>query len=147
MNNSLLLSIISSSLLAGIVCAILGHWLSSLKDKKQRLREMRIRYLIDAYRVFTKANRHPRIYEIADELEQAIADIQLFGSPALIKLTKTFTFEMAAQQTASLDEIQQVIRGYLRKELGEKAIKERMFWLQITRTDLKDTSSIETKQS
>jgi hypothetical protein len=40
-----------------------------------------------------------------------------------------------------------VIRGYLRKELGEKAIKERMFWLQITRTDLKDTSSIETKQS
>lgn len=138
MNNSIIISIISSSLLAGIVCAVLGHWLSSVRDKKQRLREMRITYLIDAYRVFTKANRHPRIYEIADELEQAIADIQLFGSPNLIELTKRFTFEMAAHHTASLDEIQQVIRTYLRKELGEKVIKEKMFWLQIRKPDLEE---------
>lgn len=136
MNNSLLVSIISSSLLAGIVCAVLGHWLSSVRDKKQRLREMRIQYLVDAYRVFTKANRHPSIYEIADDLEQAIADIQLFGSLELIELTKKFTFEMAAYKTASLDEIQQVIRAYLRQELGEKVIKERMFWLQITKNEI-----------
>jgi len=142
MNTSLLLSIISSSLLAGVVCAILGHWLSGVRDRKARLREMRIKYLIDAYRVFTKANRHPRIYEIADELEQAIADIQLFGSPAPIKLTKDFAFEMAANHTASLDDIQQVIRTYLRKELGEKVINDRMFWLQVSKQDITVSRSL-----
>jgi hypothetical protein len=147
MNSSILFSIISSSLLTGIICAILGHWLSSVRDKKQRLREMRIKYLIDAYRVFTKANRHPRLYEIADQLEQAVADIQLFGSPDLIELTKKFTFEMAAHKTASLDDIQQVIRAYLRKELGEKVIQDKMFWLQITETNSKDSVSVKTKRS
>jgi hypothetical protein len=31
-----------------------------------------------------------------------------------------------------------VIRTYLRKELGEKVIKEKMFWLQIRKPDLEE---------
>jgi hypothetical protein len=106
MNRSLVLSIITSSLSAGFVGAILGHWLSGVRDRKQRLREIRIRYLIETYRVFAKANRHPFLYEIAHELEQSLADVQLFGSERLIELAKIFTFEMAANKTASLEEIQ-----------------------------------------
>jgi DUF1680 family protein len=141
MNSSLIFSIITSSLSAGIVGAILGHWLSGVRDRKQRLREIRIGYLIEIHRVFAKANRHPRLYEIGHEIEQALADIQLFGSERLIELVKRFTFEIAANRIARLDEIQQAIRTYLRQELGEKAITDRMFWLQINESNPDDSPS------
>jgi hypothetical protein len=133
MTAQLLLSVLSSSLVAGIAGAYIGHVLTTRRERRSRLQQQRSLYLVDAYRAFAKANHHPRLYEVADDLEQAIADIQLFGTPELIALTQTFCREMAAAETASLDDILATIRQNLRTELGEKPVSGKMMWLRIGR--------------
>ena len=135
MERSLLLSVISSSLVAGIVGAFLGNWLSYRREKKHKLQEQRVQYLIQAYRAFSKANHHPRLYEVADELEQAIADIQLLGSPELIRLAQAFSTEFAKREETSLDDVLFTIRRELRRELGEEPVSGKIIWLRIGRKD------------
>jgi hypothetical protein len=89
--------------------------------------------LIDAYRAFAKANHHPKLHEVADDLEQAIADIQLLGSPELVVLVQKFALEMGTKQEAGLDDVLATIRKDLRKELGERPISGRIIWLRIDR--------------
>jgi hypothetical protein len=134
MNVQLLLSILSSSFVAGVTGAYIGHWLTYRREKKNRLQQQRIQYLIDAYRAFAKSNHHPRLYEVADELEQAVADIQLLGSPELIHLTQVFSNELANKKEASLDEVLTTIRKDLRRELGEKPISGKIIWLRVGRS-------------
>lgn len=131
MNEQLLLSILSSSFFAGATGAYIGHWLTYHRERKNRLQQQRILYLIDAYRAFAKANHHPRLYEVADVLEQAIADIQLLGSPELVALVQKFANEMGTKQEAGSDDILATIRKDLRKELGEKPILGKIIWLRI----------------
>jgi hypothetical protein len=133
MNEPLLLSILSSSFVVGIAGAYLGHWLAHRRDKRNRLQQQRIQYLIDAYRAIAKANHHPRLYEVADDLERAVADIQLLGSPELIHLAQVFSKEFAKNNEASLDDILATIRKDLRKELGETAVSGKIIWLRIGR--------------
>jgi len=133
MNEQLLLSILSSSFVAGIAGAYVGHWLTFRREKRGRLQHQRIEYMINAYRAFAKANHHPRLFEVADELEQAVADIQLLGSPELIRLAQAFSEELAKKEEASLDELLASIRKGLREELGEKPVSGRIIWLRIGR--------------
>jgi hypothetical protein len=133
MNTQLLLSILSSSFFAGIAGAYVGHLLTARRERKSRLQQQRIQYLVEAYRAFAKANHHPRLYEVADDLERAIADIQFLGSPELIVLAQQFCHEMAAEETASLDDILTTIRQNLRNELGERPVSGKMMWLRIGR--------------
>jgi hypothetical protein len=133
-NQQLLLSILSSSFVAGIAGAYLGHWLTHRREKINTLQQQRIEYLIDAYRAFAKANHHPRLFEVGDELEQAVADIQLLGSPELIELVQIFAHELATKQEASLDDVLMAIRKNLRSELGEKVVSGPFIWLQIAKS-------------
>lgn len=135
MNPQLLLSILSSSFFAGITGAYIGHWLTSRREKKNSLQQQRIQYLIEAYRAFAKSNHHPHLYEVADDLEQAIADIQLLGSPKLIDLVQQFAHELGTKEEASLDEVLSTIRENLRAELGERPVTGRIIWLRIGRPD------------
>ena len=70
---------------------------------------------------------------MADDLEQAVADIQLLGSPELIHLVQAFSEEFARNDTASLDDVLATIRKDLRKELGEKTVTGKIIWLRIGR--------------
>jgi hypothetical protein len=132
MNVQLLLSILSSSFVAGVAGAYVGHLLTSRRERKNRLQQQRIQYLVEAYRAFAKAVHHPRLYEVADELELAVADVQLLGSPQLIELTQKFCRKMAADQVADLDDILEAIRRDLRAELGELPVSGRMMWFRIS---------------
>jgi len=58
MNARLLISILSSSFVAGIAGAYFGHWLTYRGENKSRIRQQRIQYLIDAYRTFAKASHN-----------------------------------------------------------------------------------------
>lgn len=133
MNEQLFLSILSSSFVAGIAGAYVGHWLTFRREKRGRLQHQRTEYLINAYRAFAKANHHPRLFEVADDLEQAVADIQLLGSQELIRLAQEFSTEFARKNEASLDNILAAIRRDLREELGETPVSGKIIWLQIGR--------------
>jgi hypothetical protein len=51
------------------------------------------------------------------ELESAVADIQLFGSAEQITLVRKFAEEFAAERSAGLEDLLESLRADLRKEL------------------------------
>jgi hypothetical protein len=68
MNEQLLLSILSSSFVAGIAGAYIGHLLTNRRERKSRLQQQRIQYLIEAYRAFSTASHNSLSGKVADDL-------------------------------------------------------------------------------
>jgi K+-sensing histidine kinase KdpD len=126
------LSIIISALVA-LVVVVLTHRFTVQRETASRRREQRINYLVSVYRGLSKANNHPRLHEVADDLEQAISDIQLFGTPTQARLAREFGEALGQRQTAELDSLLTELRNSLREELGLPAIPERVLWLRVER--------------
>src|SRR5471030_1135319 len=111
-----LLQVLVSAVVALLV-VVLGHAFTLHRDRQNRRQEQRIGYLVSAYRAFAKANHHPRLYEVADELDQAVADVQLFGAPQQANLARHFAIDLATLRTAELDDLLAELRNSLRSEL------------------------------
>jgi hypothetical protein len=126
------LQVVVSAVVALLVVA-LGHYFTMHRERQNRRQEQRIMYLISVYRAFCKANNHPRLYEVAEELEQAVADVQLFGTPSQVKLVQRFADELGANQEASLNELLLELRTSLRAELMAAPLPARHVWLKISR--------------
>lgn len=118
-----------------VALAVVGitHLLSVYRDRENKRREQRLGYLIAAFRALAKANHHEHLYEIADELEQAVADLQVFGTAEQVKLAQKFAEELGRTQHADIDELLNELRNSLRKELGREPITGKMCWMKITR--------------
>ena len=52
-----------------VVVVALTHLFTSRRERKNRQREQRISYLVSVFRSLTKANNHPRLHEVAEDLE------------------------------------------------------------------------------
>jgi hypothetical protein len=93
----------------------IAYWTTVRRDRLSKKRDLRIQYLIDAYRrLESTANRNNAVM---DGLESAVADIQLFGSPEQVGLVREFAIKFAADGGASLEDLLESLRGDLRKEL------------------------------
>ena len=119
--------------LVAFAVVALTHFFTVRRETASRRREQRVGYLVAAYRGLSKANNHPRLWQVADELEQAISDIQLFGTPEQIRLAQHFGEQLGKTQAAELDPLLTELRNSLRKELGQKAVPGRVLWLKVTR--------------
>jgi hypothetical protein len=127
-----LLQVLVSAVVALLV-VVLGHAFTLRRERQNRRQEQRIGYLVSAYRAFAKANNHPRLYEVAEELEQAVADVQLFGTPRQANLARQFAIDLATLRTAELDDLLAELRNSLRSELGAEPLTGRPVWLRIER--------------
>lgn len=114
-----------------VVGWIISHWLSARREREGKRREQRIAYLLDSFRALSRANHHPRLYEIADDLEQAITDIQVLGKPAQVELAKELAIQLAANGAANLDPLLIALRDDLRNELGREPYQGRLVWLRV----------------
>lgn len=116
----------------------LTHFFTIRRETANRRREQRIGYLVGAFRGLSKANNYPRLWEVADE--QAISDIQLFGTPEQVRLAQRFGEDLGKTQAAELDSLLTELRNSLRKELGMQPVPGRMLWLRVERKG--DTSGL-----
>jgi len=130
--NFQLVQIVVPALVALVVVA-LGQVFSAHRDRENKRREQRIDYLVSAFRALSKANHHPRLYEVADDVEQAVSDIQLFGTPRQVQLVRTFATQLATTKEAELDSLLCELRDSLRHELGRGRVTGNMQWLRIGR--------------
>ena len=109
----------------------MGYWTSLRRDRAAKKRDLRIQYLIEAYRRLEDASNriHPS-RENEKALESAIADIQLFGSEEQVELAIAFALDLAGHRGASVDALLESLRSDLRKQLdlgvipGKKHIYE-----------------------
>lgn len=126
-------------LLITTVVAILGwyvvHRTAMSRDRASKRRDLRVQYLIDAYRRLEGvSNRGPvsATDTRAAILESAISDIQLFGSPSQVEGAKVFARQFAAKQPASLDDLLSDLRQDLRSELDLEPVERDVLHLRIS---------------
>lgn len=121
--------------IVALAVVMLTHLFSRYRDRENRRREQRIEYLVTVFRSLAKANHHLKLYEIAAEVEQAVTDLQLFGTPEQVRLARKFATELGTKQGASMDELLNELRDSVRRELGRKPVAGNVVWLRISRND------------
>lgn len=95
-----------------------GHYLSSLRDEANDRRKLRVSYLLEAYRrLESGSNRRDDPSHTWAQIESAIADIQILGSPEQVRLAQLFAKSLSCTNAASADELLMDLRGSLRNEL------------------------------
>jgi hypothetical protein len=102
------------------------HRFSMNRDQENKRRDLRIQYLLEAYRRLEKAANRRDLSSYARELESALADIQLLGSTQQVLLAHEFAVSMAKNKTASLDPLIADIRSELRRELNLEPLTDRI---------------------
>ena len=89
MNSTFLLPLLVTTVIA-VLGWYVAHRLSMNRDRATKRRELRVKYLIDAYRLLESVSNRPVTPATAPQFESALADIQLFGTPAQVELAQEF---------------------------------------------------------
>jgi len=123
-------------LLIATFTAVVGwlvvHRMAAKRDQVNKRRELRIQYLIDAYRKLERvSNRDENTPEWGENIESAIAGIQLFGSARQVEMAKEFASDMAAERAASADDLLNDLRKDLRQELNLENVSGDVKFLRI----------------
>lgn len=115
---SLVLTILGG-VIAAAIAAVLAHRLTSRRDQVNRRSDLRVQYLLSAYR--TVADIAHRDLDPASEstrtFEQGLADIQLLGSPDQAEMAVAVGKELSTKGGANLDDLLLSLRDDLRSEL------------------------------
>jgi hypothetical protein len=106
-----------------IVGWYIAHQIAVRRDRLAKKRDLRVQYLIDAYRKLESVTARKVLTDderkdIIKNLESAIADIQLFGSSTHIKYAYEFTQELKTNMEPSLTPLLTALRNDLRSELN-----------------------------
>jgi hypothetical protein len=119
-----------------------AHRLSVKKDMAAKRREMRVGYLIEAYRQLEGAAQRSEA-EKRKDFESAVADIQLFGSGRQIKLVHELVEAMAKDGFATYNPLLELLRLELRHELGMRpeAAPIKIFRFSEQRSDVVPTDA------
>jgi hypothetical protein len=95
------------------------HRLSIIKEQNAKQRDMRIQFLLEAYRrLESAANRPEAGKNEQDKFESALADIQLLGTKSQIEELNQFLTDFnSADGRASINPLLELLRIHLREEL------------------------------
>jgi hypothetical protein len=134
MNWQLLLPLIVTTVIA------IGGWYAAhafavRRDQANRRREFRVENLISAYRKLANCAQRSdqqELYDRASDLESAMADIQLFGTPAQIESARRFVDDIVTNKSARIDTLLNLLRADLRLELKLSPISKDITWIRVT---------------
>jgi hypothetical protein len=107
-----------------------GHGLSARRDLANDRRKLRVSYLVEAYRRLEAGSNRTNPESSRSQLESAIADVQLLGSPTQVAMARAFASTMAKNSEASLDDLLFDLRTSLRDELQLEAVDESILFLR-----------------
>jgi hypothetical protein len=105
-----------------VITAILGliggHFFSNKRESEKRRKEMRIEYLVDAFRKLERGSS-PTANDYSDgDFESAISDIQLLGNGKQVLLAHKFCEAASSGDGNLLQDLLENIRFELRAELA-----------------------------
>ncbi len=97
------------------------HLFATKRDRKNKQKELRINYLIEAWRKLEYASNRKDVNAV-EYVEKPIADIQLFGTKKQIELAIKIANELAETRGTNLIELLTELRQDLRRELNLEKI-------------------------
>lgn len=120
----------------GIIVVILGfvitHYFNSKRDRENKIRELRLVYLIETYRKFLdvwflienfeEKNKN----DLYDKVKSISYDVQLFGTKAQIEKWFNVVGEITPQTPVILKDLLKEFRDTVRKELYFDEVKEEL---------------------
>lgn len=127
-NLSLIISV--TAIIISVVSWFVLHSLSKKRDFINKKKEIRINYLIEAWRILEDSSNRNDCTKL-NNTERAIADIQLFGTKAQINLAQKFTKEMSETNSAECLDLLIELRKELRKELRLEPVDDKFLFLRI----------------
>ncbi len=105
------------AIIASVLIAVASWFVSQAQARQATRRNMRIDYLFDAYRRLDRASNGRLSQGSARDLEAAVSDIMLLGSPRQAGLAEEFARTFAAKGDADAGPLLQGLRDSLRGEL------------------------------
>ena len=108
---------------------IVGHKLNSERNLHNKRVELRIKYLMEAYRKLEASVETEVSRENLDILESAISDIQLLGTPEQVDKVLVWSrrfSEGETQKDVNLQDLLEDLRMNLRSELGLQKIDKKI---------------------
>jgi len=122
-------------ILITVVIAVLGwilaHYFTSRRDIANKRRELRTKYLMNAYEVFaSEISNRPPSEDRARLIENTVAKVQLVGIEHHIQLVKKLCEDICNNNEFKLDPIINALRKDLRQNLGLPDIKENVKWIR-----------------
>lgn len=119
---------------SAVLASVLTHLLTSRRDLANRRRELRVEYLLSAYRAIADSPERGLYQESLDAraFEKAVADIQLLGSKRQVELATELAREMAAESRADPDSLLRLLRDDLRREMSLEALSEKPIHLRVS---------------
>lgn len=106
------------TIVLAVVGWVVGHKLTSQRDIKNKQREIRTKYLLDAYEAFMVAGRNGTVLQNHKEIERAVYTIEMFGTLEQVELCRRFTKEMAQENSSNFTTLVVCIRNFVRSELA-----------------------------
>jgi hypothetical protein len=110
---------------------VVGHYFTSMRDRRNKKRDLTIQHLINAYMVLTNEVAHRSGTPEKDKaLEKIISEIQLFGSTEQVEMAKRLAVEVAQNGSFEIDDLINSLRDDLRKQLKLSPIEGNVRWLR-----------------
>lgn len=118
--------------LTAIAGWLIGHWLNARRNQANRRSNIRVRFLLEAYRKLERSSNRASNSEFqVHDIESAIADIQLLGNQHQAEMAADFALRLAEEREASLDDLIRDLRDDLRRELSLKSLSGRPVHLRM----------------
>ncbi len=122
-------------ILVALVGYAIVHMLSTWRDRENKKREIRVKFLINSYERLTRVVREtPWKF---DDFQQVLADIQLMGTPSQIVEAEKLSLQVPKAMKSSgpeaeldLGPLLHEFRNDLRAELSMEPIDKEFIWLK-----------------
>ena len=109
---------IVGSVCAAAIAAVLAHRLTSRRDQMNRRNDLRVQYLLTAYRTIADtSHRDLAVADTARAFERGLADIQLLGSKEQAEMAVVIGKALSENGDAGMDDLLLSLRDDLRDEL------------------------------
>jgi hypothetical protein len=130
MNTQTLIQIITA-ISGSVVGLIVAHHFTAKRDRDNRQRELRVQYLIEAFRCLAGSCGRHLTAEIIQIVEKSMTDVQLFGTPDQIKMLQTWAKDMHADKSPDLDDFLSSLRDDLRHEIQLDKVTGSVFRIRV----------------
>lgn len=120
------------AIVVGAAIAVAGWIASGILARRAVRRQMRVEYLLSAYRRLEAASNRSMTLDHEGAIESAVSDVQLLGSKRQVQLAEDFARDFAREGTADSAKLLEELRRSLRAELSLERLPARSTWLRIT---------------
>jgi hypothetical protein len=123
------------TIIVSAIIAVLGwivvHFLSQKRQIEEKKREIRVKYLREAYQTLANIADHDLNPESLKSFQSALNDIQLFGSRSQITIVGDLVKSMTNKEPADLNELLKHLRNEIRTSIGLDGIDDYRWHVRI----------------